>query len=307
MKGISASLNDAEEKKLSAIFKDYQVYEFSESSIKELKESKQLRFDLKGAYFPDNSFQFENYELFNKLNARSKEISSFLETTYFIKGIKLKSGEYFSLSIINSSISGLFHDESGEDYHFTPLSYILGKDFSSNKIVFFKSSSYKSETPYTCGTNSIINKVNRNAKVMWGSGTYCRVVNVAIEGDYEWFSTYGYFTGLSTMASIMSNVASLYSAQLGFVVQVSNTSLWAFSADPYSNGPIEKSTAISEVISYWNTNNGSISRDCAILFSKRSFTGSYIGVAIQNSMCTSNAYGMIANPSRLVHLLNLKS
>ena len=296
MKGIPASLTDTEEKKLSSIFKEYHVYEFSESHIKELKESKQLRFDLKGADFPDNSFQFENYELFNKLNVRSKEISSFLETSSFMKGIKLKTGEYFSLSIINSSISGLFHNESGEDYQFIPMSYILGKDFSSNKIVFFKSSSYKSETPYTCGTNSILNKVNRNAKVMWGSDTYCRVVNVAIEGDYEWLSWYGYSTGLSTMASIMSNVASLYSAQLGFVVQVSNTYLWAFSGDPYSNGPIAKNTALSEVVSYWNTYNSSISRDCAILFSKRGFTGSDIGVANENSMCTSNAYGMIANP-----------
>ena len=212
-----------------------------------------------------------------------------------MRATNLPEGDMFALSIIDKSISGIYYSQGGDEWIFAPIYHLLGKDFISSKtVVFYKKSYFKDKSKQNCATTTALKQL-RSTNVMYNTNNYCRKLYVAIEGDNEWFNFHG-FGGYGAMFGIMNNVSNIYSSQLNIHISITNVNLWT-DTDPYSDGPIDPNSAVNEFANYWNNNNGSLFRNCALLFSKRLFNNGWVGAANAGSVCGGNAYGMMAYPA----------
>ncbi|RFS15970.1 M12 family metallo-peptidase [Emticicia sp. C21] len=297
--GSPADLNKIEEDKLNEIFMEYKVFTFSKSELELAKSKKNIIFNLPGTSFPQESFEFIDSDLFAAdYKKESNEVKSLLENNSFLRAINLER-ETFSLTISKESISGRYHSGVDGDWNFSTIRHFFGKDFSEEKVVVYRSDSYKKGHEDMCGTEGIVQNLKKKYRInTFGINNYCRKIFVAIEGDNEWNSFFG-VNASSQMASIMNTVTTIFGSELSMVVQVSSSTLWT-TTDPYTSTSITKGPALSEFRNWWNSNRTGITRDCALLFSKRTFALEgglqYVGVAYANSLCSSDAYGMIANP-----------
>jgi Metallo-peptidase family M12/Calx-beta domain/Putative binding domain, N-terminal len=126
-----------------------------------------------------------------------------------------------------------------------------------------------------------------------------RVIDLATEADFEYFTFFGNATNANNeILSIMNQVEGIYNAQFGLQFTIVFQSVWADSADPYFS--TDKDAFLDEFTNYWNYHHARVFRDLAHMWTGKSFDGSSIGIAwlpgLSCFSCTENygasGYGM---------------
>ena len=121
-----------------------------------------------------------------------------------------------------------------------------------------------------------------------------RVVDLATEADFEYFTFFGSATAANNeIISIMNQVEGIYNSQFGLQFTLVFQNVWATASDPYTT--TDSSPALDQFTDYWNSNHGSVSRDLAHMWTGKSFDGGTIGIAWQPGLdCpfAQNGYGM---------------
>lgn len=107
-----------------------------------------------------------------------------------------------------------------------------------------------------------------------------RVLELATEADLEWVNTLGGASQAnSDILSIVNMIEGTYNTELNLTIRVVYQHTWSV-ADPF--GGADMSTILTSFRNYWNTNNGSVARDAAHLFSGKTVALSrglaYVGV-----------------------------
>ncbi|MGI8734791.1 MAG: M12 family metallo-peptidase [Pyrinomonadaceae bacterium] len=118
-----------------------------------------------------------------------------------------------------------------------------------------------------------------------------RVVDLATEADFEYFTFFGSSTAANNeIISVMNQVEGLYNTQFGLQFTIVFQNVWATSGDPYTS--TEASAALPEFRNYWNANHGSVPRDLAHMWTGKSFDGSTIGIAYRPGLaCPLDQFG----------------
>jgi len=112
---------------------------------------------------------------------------------------------------------------------------------------------------------------------------------VAVETDYEFFQLFGNSTDATDyVGDLFAYASTIYESEVNTSLLVSYLKLWATSADPWVQTSC--SSVLSEFRSYWNQNNGGISRTAAHMLSGKP-TG--CGIAYLGVLCNSSyGYGV---------------
>lgn len=288
------SLSDSE-KSLQKSISDYQVWK-NPDLFNDLAsfESFSILVKTLGIEGSDEEITFKREEIFSLDAKVSSEMRS--------------SGMYFNSESGNASLSvfreALYfrYSESGETYFLISGKFLEGKNFESNNVISYKQSAVKATNTISCGTD-FAKKVMDDPKFNSEKSVVriCRKVKIACESDDEWAAHFGFFTGFQLVQSIMGDVNSYYTAQMGINVSISGLII-NDNTDSYPSGStIDGQTLVNSFRNHWNANYSNISRNGAILFAYRDLTKNNQPIGGQTYdefkyLCDiTNAYAIIGN------------
>ncbi|MBT5583663.1 MAG: hypothetical protein HOI89_08950 [Phycisphaerae bacterium] len=123
------------------------------------------------------------------------------------------------------------------------------------------------------------------------SGTLL-AAEMAVDADYEFFQQYGTVSGVENRVNAVINSVNIqYENQCNLTHEIQTIVVRSSSSDPYSTNNIE--TRLDQLQAEWNGgNHPGINRDIVHLFTGAS-TGSTIGLAYLNAVCSSYEYGVV--------------
>ncbi len=134
------------------------------------------------------------------------------------------------------------------------------------------------------------------------STSSCSVIDLAAEGDYEFYQMHG-GNSWSKIISYINLASTAYYSLTGspsfpgqLRIQSVHISVWTTSSDPYSSTG-NSATLLAEIRSHWNSNNYNIKRDLAYLFTGQELDGgAVLGRAYASVMCStpSYSYGIVS-------------
>ncbi|MFN3240023.1 MAG: M12 family metallo-peptidase [Planctomycetota bacterium] len=174
---------------------------------------------------------------------------------------------------------------NGETWVVQPVRRVDPRASASLHIVFRATDT--NPLPYQCGTDT----TGLSVATPVGSPDYTAVCEIAIEADrqfWQWNNNSVTQTQ-NDVTSVMNQVDFIYDRDCDTTFLV--TSLIVTTTTVYTTN--DSSALLSQFSNYWNTNNASIQRDIAHLFTGRNLTGSTIGVAYLGVICSqTNGYGL---------------
>jgi hypothetical protein len=132
-----------------------------------------------------------------------------------------------------------------------------------------------------------------SVQALWTSTVY--TINLALETDYELYQLFGSDTSreLRFIGDLTAAASAIYWRDVKTVFQIGTVHLWSTSSDPWS--ATTTSTALSELLSYWNTNYTSVQRTIVHMLSGKNMGG---GIAYIGVLCNASVgYGLSSSLS----------
>ncbi len=125
-----------------------------------------------------------------------------------------------------------------------------------------------------------------------GDGVLC-VAELACDADYQYFQDYG---SVGAVENRINNVINTMNVQYERDVEITHVITTIIvrtssGANPYSTN--DPSGLLNQFRNHWQSNQGGIQRDLAELFTGRNLSGSVIGIAWLNAVCTSYGYSVV--------------
>ncbi|HSB63125.1 MAG TPA: M12 family metallo-peptidase, partial [Thermoanaerobaculia bacterium] len=150
---------------------------------------------------------------------------------------------------------------------------------------------------FTCGTESLPVPPEIPAPAPTGRRALTSVMyyaGIAIETDYELYTKKGSsVTAVAQYAGdLFAAISAIYQRDILVTLQVNYLSVWTTASDPWT--ATDSSAALSEFVSYWNTNRTAVPRSLAHMLSGRGLGG---GIAYLNAVCSSYGYAVSGNLS----------
>ncbi len=145
---------------------------------------------------------------------------------------------------------------------------------------------------FTCGTESLPVPPEPPAPALAGRRALSTVMyhaGIAIETDYELYTKKGSsVTAVAQYAGdLFAAISAIYQRDILVTLQVNYLSVWTTPGDPWV--ATTSSAALSEFVSYWNTNRNAVPRSLAHMLSGRNLGG---GIAYLNAVCSSFGYAV---------------
>lgn len=224
-----------------------------------------------------------------------------LDNFIVLKGqlIRIQDSKVKLLVYSDGQIHGSISPDKDQTYRFD---YYLNEKSGESGFFFFNETEIVHEAA-TCGvvSNGIVKQMTKDAQLQKARvSTGCREVNIAVEGDYEYYQIHG-STSYSKIVDAITEVNSVFSYDFSLNFVTTYMAEWTSSSDPYTStsAPV---TLLGEFSSYWNSNRTHVPRDLAYLFTGRALTeggNEILGRAYVNSACTnsSEAYGIASYKS----------
>ncbi|HJM39915.1 MAG TPA: M12 family metallo-peptidase [Planctomycetota bacterium] len=136
-----------------------------------------------------------------------------------------------------------------------------------------------------------------------------KTVELAVDADYKYFQSNGNSSNntIADIEDVINDVEAIYQNDVSICYDITTVIVRTSSgSDPYTSN--NSSTLLNQFRAEWNSNQGSVQRDFAQLFTGRSISGSVIGIAWLGVVCNSGyGYSMVQskytnNMSRRVSL-----
>jgi hypothetical protein len=149
---------------------------------------------------------------------------------------------------------------------------------------------------FTCGTDSLPPPPESLAAAGAGRRPLTSVmyhVGVAVETDFEMYQIKGSAAALTQyVGDLFAASSAIYQRDILVMLQVNYLSIWATASDPWV--ATDSSAALSEFVTYWQTNRTAVPRSTAHMLSGRGLGG---GIAYLSAMCGFVGYGVSGNMS----------
>jgi hypothetical protein len=123
---------------------------------------------------------------------------------------------------------------------------------------------------------------------------------IGIDADVEFFNIFGTVDAVENRVSLVINTVNLqYESEVNITHIITAIIVRTSEPDPYST--TDPGGLLNQFTNEWNTNQGSIPRDVAHLFTGKNLAGSVIGIAWISSVCTTQGYGLVQHQSGVRH------
>ena len=120
------------------------------------------------------------------------------------------------------------------------------------------------------------------------------VCDIACAADAEFYAkNQSSVTKTQTdIENVINAVEAIYQSTNGILYSITTTIVYTTEPDPFT--ATDPNTLLNQFKSNWNTNQGSVVRDIAHLFTGKNIDGSVIGIASLSVICSkSNGYGLV--------------
>lgn len=124
-----------------------------------------------------------------------------------------------------------------------------------------------------------------------GAGVGPCLAQLACDADWQYYDDLGSVSAVEDRITATINVINHQYVREVYI-QHRITTILVRTAEPDPYGSFDASTLLDQFQAEWQNNQGGITRDLAHLFTGRELTGSTIGIAWVEDICTSQAYGL---------------
>ena len=204
-------------------------------------------------------------------------------------------GSVVAGSLMEDGLYARIRFEDGEEIWMEPIGEKI-QGVASNVYAFYRTSDII-PSGGTCAAEdhmkvgSILrmqeNYQSRNAN----RGTVICTAQLGVDTDFEYYQDWGSQTE-SRINQVVNSVNSQYEDEVNLTHEITTIIVRSSSNDPYTTFNAE--TFLDQFGSEWNSNQGSISRDVAHLFTGKSIQGGTIGIAWLGVVChTNSAYSLV--------------
>ncbi|MEO1410224.1 MAG: PKD domain-containing protein, partial [Bacteroidota bacterium] len=303
-------------------FKDYRVYQMDikalDAQVKGRQPQYDFRLDLGAEYSWDlelipNDLRGPNYQI---RNSSGEVLRGNPEITTFRGYIKDQPFSEVRLTIDEDLLYG-YIEFKGKQVFIEPLWHFL-PDAPRDRIIAYRPEDVKPRNT-TCGYSEMLQREDGfapgvddtpgpNAEASSSATINCYEVELAMAADYSMFTKYGSVGGveghvLGVLNNVQGNYDDEFEDEIQFVV------VGAFYSDCPSCDPWTASNGAGALLSSfrsWGNSGGfGFSYDVAELWTNRNFTGSTIGIAYLNAICTNNRYHCIQDFTTNANLLRV--
>ena len=139
--------------------------------------------------------------------------------------------------------------------------------------------------------------LRRNARdeapeIAFGTGPEDLIAEIGIDADFEFFSDFGSVAATNNRMELVLNIVNdQYEDEVDISHMISGAVIRSTANDPYTSS--DAGTLLGQFQNEWLTNQGSIQRDVAHLFTGRNLNGGTIGVAFLGTICTTAGFGLV--------------
>ena len=234
-----------------------------------------------GADLELNAVQFKVYSDNFQIISLTDKGEEYLDEKPTIKSYKLLH-EGNSIGVIN-----FFNNEILATFKFQGRQYEIAKHKES--YILFEASNSINTSNFSCAvdeefSNNISPQIENSSLVVT---PVC--IELAVEVDNYTRNTFSSTLETTNWAlAIIAGVSQIYDSETNTAVVVVYSYIWN-TVDPYDSYVNQSSNMLSELASYWTTNNGAVARDLVHLMTKRSNTGTG-GIAYLDVLC-DNSWG----------------
>ncbi len=119
-----------------------------------------------------------------------------------------------------------------------------------------------------------------------------RIAEIGLDADVQFFNDYGSVNStLNRMELVINVMNEQFEDEVGISHLVSGAIVRTSEPDPYST--TDASNLLGQFRNEWQSNQQSISRDVAHLFTGKNLNGSTIGIAYVGRICNNFSYGLV--------------
>lgn len=272
-------LSSQEQGEISKSLADYKLVSLDlkglKSSIRANRNYKKIRLNI------DQDLGWDMVLVEREIRAsdyKTQVVSGTKPATEFIPGechtyggyINNDPSQYVRLFISEEVIKGIIFDKDKGVFVIEPSSAFVKSRTGElgNTLVVYRLADTKSDKGF-CGVNGLKQAVlNSTDETMESNETSCRILEVATESDFEYYTNHGsnISATFNDVLAIMNVVDGVYTNTFNLRILVVYQSLYDQPNDPYSNNDVYGSGVINEFKNYWNANRGYVKRDVAIFF-----------------------------------------
>ena len=300
-----SDVNIEEKKKLNEYFDAFEVITFDVFEFKKLLRNKEanLSIRLNSNIIKDFNLELEPNDILTK-NSVISMTKDKVVTRMEVKEVNTYKGmidndknQWVRLYSDDKVFYAFFHTKNGEDICIEPISNYTHKADDKNRYVIFDINKFKKEG--NCGIDLLKEAINKptkpNSSRVANPWNPCRIIPVAVEGDFEWYQTYG-GNSWSQIYYVMNVVDGIYQNQFNLRVTIPYINVYTTNTDPYN--ATDSQGLLTEFRNHWQNNLGGISRTLAHLFTGKMIDGgngfgiAWLGVVCSNS---SLSYGLTAS------------
>ena len=223
-------------------------------------------------------FQPYNHEINIVSKSRSGDKTLDILPTLLSYKLYLNNEVIGIMNFVNNNINATFKINNKQ--------YEIG--LYKKEYVLFETSNSINKSNFSCAVSEVENTHTFSPQMnQLPSTPVC--VKLAVEIDYFTRQTFTSDQQATDWAlAIIAGVSQIYETETNSAIQVVYINIWNTN-DPFSSWVAQSSSMLSELKTYWTTNNGSISRDLVHLMTKRTNTGTG-GIAYVDALC-SNSWG----------------
>lgn len=160
---------------------------------------------------------------------------------------------------------------------------------SVRQAVVYREADVSPDAGGACGAQHLASKAHElglPADLAGRSHTTLRRVDIATDADGEYFQLYGVPGTFDRINALINGIDGVYRSDVNLFFNVTFQQAWTNPAtDPYTTTDIF--TTLDQHTAWWNANRTGINRDVAHLFSGKSFSGNFIGLAWVAVVCNS--------------------
>lgn len=300
-----SDVDTKERKKLNEYFDTFEVINLNALDFKKLLRNKESKFSIKLSSQIIKDF---NLELETNVISSENSIMSMTKdkvvTRIDIKEINTYKGiidndekQWVRLYSDDKVFYAFFHTKNGEDICVEPISNYTQEIDDRSRYIIFDINKFKKKG--NCGIDLLKESINKSTKPnssrVANPWNLCRIIPVAVEGDFEWYQTYG-GNSWSQIYYVMNVVDGIYQNQFNLRVTIPYINVYTTNTDPYN--ATDSEGLLTEFRNHWQNNLSGVSRTLAHLFTGKTIDGgSGFGVAWLSVACnnSSNSYGLTAS------------
>lgn len=277
------SMSSSKHRAIQKHVKKYKSYKFDRTAfLKNLKEDSRIKLNLAGDYAFDMTLAENNLCAGDcVVECTGKNGTSRMKMQSRIYKGKTSKGDDVRLSVFSDKVSMVIIDGNGKQTYVKQAKELTNAD--DEELIVYTGEDVQVQEDRLYGNSNDVEKVQlpKRSAASNGSVSCAKLLELAIEVDYEMYKRLGYSTQrvYDEVMAALNLAESAYETYLSLTFSVKYIHIWtssSVSGYPYSSS-YNLETLLGKLKGYWNSNMTSVSRDICHMFTGNIVASNEVG------------------------------